>query len=268
MALKDILVHVDYDPRYESGLNMAITLANHFDAHLSGLYVTNPIVVPVYAEAAMPQSVFDQAEALEQENLASAKNRFERLTHGLPKAEWLQDSGDRATKLIEHSACYDLLITGWNDQQDSVEGPLHRLVLESGRPLLIVPATAEADMFKRVVVAWNGKKESVRATHEAMPLLKQATIVGVVAVKTSADEDIPCADIARHLARHGVNVEIEQPVEDVVDVGHWLQAHLEQFQADLLVMGAYGRSRYREMIFGGVTHHVLRTMPVPCLMAH
>lgn len=268
MAFKDILVHMDSDPRKESCLNVAITLTEQFDAHISGLYITSPIILPVYAEATIPQSVFDQAEAVEQENLADAKSRFQRLTHGLPNVSWLQDGGDCATKLVEYSACYDLVIAGWNDGQDSIEGPLDRLVLESGRPLLIVPTSVEADTFKRVVVAWNSKKEAARALHDAMPLLARAQIVSVVAVKTSAEEDIPCADIARHLARHGINVEIEQTIEDVVDVGHWLQAHLEQLRADLVVMGAYGQSRYREMIFGGVTHHMLRTMPVPCFMAH
>ena len=122
--------------------------------------------------------------------------------------------------------------------------------------------------FDRIIVAWNSKREAVRAIHDALPLLKSASAVSVVSIKAPQKEDIPCADIAKHLARHDVNVELDETDEDVIDVGYWLQSHIEKFSADMVVMGAYGHSRYMEMIFGGVTRHMLRSMTVPCFMSH
>lgn len=273
MAIRDILVHIDDQESSETILRIAIKLAEELGAHLTALYIKNPIEYPVYADVTIPQSVFDQAEEYEKEKLEVAKTNFDHITHGkqIP-VEWKQDEGRTAATLIEHSACYDLLVVSQSapsGQGDIDENVADRVVLESGRPILVIPNTATDSVnLDRVVVAWNGKKEAVRAIHDAMPLLERARTVSIVSVRPSPYDDVPCADVAKHLARHGVNVEVEQTDEDIVDVGHWLQSQIKENKANLVVMGAYGHSRYREMIFGGVTRHMLRSMPIPCLMSH
>lgn len=273
MAIRDILVHIDHQPNNEKILRIALSLAQDLGAHLCAIYVKNPIEYPVYADVTIPQSVFDQAEEYEQEKLKTAKSTFDHVVHGQQLlVEWKQVDGRTTAMLIEHSAYCDLLIVGQtapSSQGELEENVTDRVVLESGRPILVIPDSG-ADHLKldHVVVAWNGRKEAVRAIHDSMPLLERAGKVGIVSVKGSPGDDVPCADIAKHLARHGVNVQVEQAEEDIVDVGHWLQSQIDENQADLVVMGAYGHSRYREMIFGGVTRHMLRNMPIPCLMSH
>lgn len=273
VSIRDILVHVDHQESSERILRIAMALAQKLGAHLAALYVKNPIEYPVYADVTIPQSVFDQAEEFEQEKLKASKLQFEKITHGKQiLVEWKQEEGRTVAKLIEQSAFCDLLLvrqTSPSNQSDIDEDVAERVVLESGRPILVIPESVTENIgLDRVVVAWNGKKEAVRAIHDAMPLLEIASKVSIVSVKTSPAEDIPCADIAKHLARHGVNLEVEQPDQDIVDVGYWLQSQLDEKKTDLVVMGAYGHSRYREMIFGGVTRHMLRNMPIPCLMSH
>ena len=273
MAIKDILVHIDHRERSETILRIAIALAQELGSHLAAIYIKNPIEYPVYADVTIPQSVFDQAEEFEQEKLEAAKSMFERIVQGqqIP-VEWKQEDGRTVDKLIEQSAYSDLLIVSQatpSSHGDIDENVADRVVLESGRPILVIPeCVTDSLKLSRLVVAWNGKKEAVRAVHDAMPLLERAGQVSIVSVKASPDEDIPCADVAKHLARHGVNVEVEQPDQDIVDVGHWLQSQIDANKADLVVMGAYGHSRYAEMIFGGVTRHMLRNMSIPCLMSH
>lgn len=273
MAIRDILVHIDNQDTSETILRIAIALAEELGAHLTALYIKNPIEYPVYADVTIPQSVFDQAEEFEQEKLEAAKAKFEHIVHGIRiHAEWKQEEGRTTSKLIEHSACCDLLVVGQSapsNRGDLDENVADRVVLESGRPILVIPYNATDNVdFDRVVIAWNGKKEAVRAIHDAMPVLERARKVSIVSVTASADDDVPCADVAKHLARHGVNVVVEQTDEDIVDVGHWLQSQINANKANLVVMGAYGHSRYREIIFGGVTRHMLRNMPIPCLMSH
>lgn len=272
MSIKDILVHVGSAEELSAALRSAHFLSQQFDAHLTGLYVKNPIEFPVYADVNIPESVFDEARQYEQQRMISAKNLFERLTHEhRATVDWIEDEGRISTLLVKHSVCYDLVVVshpGPDSETEFEPDITNRLVLEAGVPALIVPDHAPVGRFSRVLVAWNSSKESIRAVHNAIPFLSAADQVTIVSAKTPSNEDIPCADIARHLSRHGIAVEIEQTVDDIVDVGYWLESRLAGDGDDLLVMGAYGHSRYREMIFGGVTRHVLRSMPVPCLMSH
>lgn len=272
MSLKDILVHVGNSENNSAAVRTAFSLSKEFDTHLTGLYIQNPVLLPIYADVNIPQSVFDEAASYEQNLMNTARKTFEELTQSRNfQTHWVEEEGRAANLLVRYSVCYDLVVVGHSvteDQADVESDIVERLILEAGVPVLAVPENAAIESYQTILVAWNGKKESIRAIHYSMPLLQRAGIVRVVSARTPAPEDIPCADIARHLARHNINVEIEESSEDVVDVGYWLEAKISKFDCDLLVMGAYGHSRYREMIFGGATRHVLRTMPIPCLMAH
>jgi nucleotide-binding universal stress UspA family protein len=114
-------------------------------------------------------------------------------------------------------------------------------------------------------VAWNATRQAARAVHDAMPFLEAAA--KVTALTINADED-PAADLARHLARHGVKAEASTLKSDDVEVGALLLSRAADLSADLLVMGAYGHSRLREVVLGGATREIFRSMTVPVLMAH
>jgi nucleotide-binding universal stress UspA family protein len=193
-------------------------------------------------------------------------------------AEWrLADAGRGAVadKVIEHAHAADLIIASQTDPSwdgsEQLEAP-ERLIIECGRPVLMVPnAGGPADLGKRVVVAWNGRREAARAAFNALPLLKAADYVNVIWVNPEEGEDAADpsgADLCAALARHGVKCEATQIAGPHVGIGRTLFAQVASDRADLLVMGCYGHSRLREFVFGGASRHVLRHMSVPVLMSH
>jgi nucleotide-binding universal stress UspA family protein len=146
-----------------------------------------------------------------------------------------------------------------------------RLLLSGGRPLLIVPYAGEfGDVGKRALVAWNASREAARAVTDAIPLLREAQGVQIVAFdpEGAAHGEIPGADIGLYLARHGIKVTVSQQTAPDVDVGNQLLSRAAELGSDLIVMGGYGHSRLRELVLGGVTRTLLGSMTVPVLMSH
>jgi nucleotide-binding universal stress UspA family protein len=147
------------------------------------------------------------------------------------------------------------------------------VLLSVGQPVLVVPFGETArTLGERVVVAWSGTRESARAVGDALPLLERAQSVLVLAgaAATSAQGRVPALakGMIRTLERHGVRVQTEDLGRHRFDVGERILARCTSFQADLLVMGAYGHSRARELVLGGVTQTLLESMSVPVLMSH
>ena len=150
----------------------------------------------------------------------------------------------------------------------------------SPRPVLTTPSKGpHADLGRRILIAWNGSREAARATHDALPFLIAAESVVVLTVDAAGDAHSPGANIATHLARHGVNVDLHKrtsvrhpPAQArraaKMNVGEVILSAAADYNADLLVIGAYGHSRLRETVLGGVTRHVLSHMSVPVLMSH
>jgi nucleotide-binding universal stress UspA family protein len=125
---------------------------------------------------------------------------------------------------------------------------------------------------KRVIVAWNGGREAARAVNDALPLLVAADQVDVVCVNPGRgeedDADLPGADLCLHLARHGVKAEAQELVASDIEAGDLLLSRAADSGADLIVMGAYGHARWREVVLGGVTRQLLNQMTVPVFMSH
>jgi nucleotide-binding universal stress UspA family protein len=173
---------------------------------------------------------------------------------------------------------YDLVLAGQADPDDpeaSFSGKFpESLVMDAGRPVLLLPRSAHDPSFaiRRVLVAWNGSREAARAVGDAMPLLRRAEAVRVVSAESASGERdgarLPEVDVAAWLARHGVRSELASVLRDERDVGAWLLSTANDFDADLIVAGAYGHSRIREFVLGGVTRTLLRSMAVPVLMSH
>ena len=144
------------------------------------------------------------------------------------------------------------------------------LVLHSGRPVLVIPYAGEFSTFgRRPMVAWDGSHSATRAITDAIPLLQMAELVQLV-ILNPPDHDHgeqPGADIATYLARHGVKLEVSIHLTKI-DIGNALLSLSADLNADLIVMGGYGHSRFREMIMGGATRTILECMTVPVLMSH
>jgi nucleotide-binding universal stress UspA family protein len=183
---------------------------------------------------------------------------------------------DIGRAIVEQARAADLVIAGQTDPKWDLS-PIfdipERLALESGRPVLVVPyAGSFGEVGKRVVVAWNNRREASRAVFDALPLLAGADQVRVLWINPARDgvapDELPTAEITGALARHGVKAEAAHSVAPDIDVGNELLSRAADLSADLIVMGCYGRSRFRELIFGGATRHILQHMTVPVLLSH
>ena len=191
--------------------------------------------------------------------------------------EWRDITGDLLDLVPLHARYFDLSIVGQTDPEDSdalTDGQLvDHLVLEAGRPVLVVPYVGTYPVIgQKVLVAWNASREATRAISDALPLIADAKRVNVLAVNPKGGRnghgDVPGADICLHLARHGINATCESIQAQDLDVGSMLLSRAADDDVDLLVMGAYGRSRLRELVLGGATLHILRQMTVPVLLSH
>jgi nucleotide-binding universal stress UspA family protein len=144
-------------------------------------------------------------------------------------------------------------------------------LFDSGRPVLVIPyIQREGFKLDRVMVCWDGSRSAARAVADALPLLVRAKQVEIVLVSSepAKSDEIPGADIAHHLARHGLKVELRRIVSADVDATNMLLSHAADIGSDFLVMGGYGHSRLREFVLGGVTRGMLASMTLPTLMSH
>lgn len=280
MTYKTILVHLNDERRVGQIVDVAAHLADRHKSHLIGLHV-------------VPSSIVGSVTGIGGELIEGGRRAFrdegkrigaifEKATAGRAIVpEWRSVEPDRrhpgcAEAVMEHGRAADLIIAGQTDESWDYHSLLDfpdRLAIESGRPTLIVPYAGRFPKFgRRVMVAWNGTREAARAVFDALPLLKGADAVQVVWIDPDADHsgrgDFPAAEITAALARHNVTCEAARTSSGNLDVGNVLLSRLADFGADLLVMGCYGRSRFRELILGGASREILRQMTVPVLMSH
>jgi nucleotide-binding universal stress UspA family protein len=259
MAYKDLLVVVDDGPHARERISHAADLAARFGAHLAGLCVSLMGGPEASQRAARAHKLFDD----------------ETGRRGI-SAEW-RSAVEFPVDVVAVQARYaDLVILGQldlGDAQAPVDNPPPEdIALSAGRPVLVIPYIGGAAVAQRVLVAWDASREATRAVNDAMPLLRAAASVTVLTVDPVVDRsrhgDIPGADIALHLARHGVTACIEKTVSAGMGIGDVLLSRASDLGADLLVMGAYGHSRVRELALGGATRTVLTSMTLPVFMSH
>lgn len=276
MSIKDVLVHIDNSRACASRTALAVSIAEQYDAHLTGVYVVPRLTVPPYAEVYVPSTIYETQAELEKTQTQEAQDAFNTTVRqaGL-SAEWriVEDPVINSVSIHAHYA--DLVIVGQEDPEDPRYVPIvtpDDLVMRTGRPVLIVPYIGVQGAFaKHVMIAWNGGREAVRAVHDALPILRQAERVDVLAINPVApgsEDRIPSADICLHLARHGVKANAQTVQARDIEVGDILLSRIADESVDLLVMGGYGHSRFREMVLGGATKHILTSMTTPVLMSH
>lgn len=274
--LKDILVHVDTGKHAPARLAVGLELAARFDAHLIGLHVKHHPHVPQFILSQLGPEVVEAQRRHANEAAEEARQLFEGKAKAAGvKFEWRAVGGHLVDVMCLHAKYADLIIAGQVDPElEAVEGEnelIDHLVLDAGRPVLVTPYIDNVKTLgTNIMVAWNGSREATRAVADSMPFLTRAKKVHVLSVNPDDAEhgDIPGADISLHLARHGVNADAQHVTVDNVDPGNLLLSRAADENADLIVMGAYGRSRLRELVLGGVTRHILRHMTVPVLMSH
>jgi nucleotide-binding universal stress UspA family protein len=276
MSFKTILVHIDSGARCAVRVDVAIRLALQHDAHLIGLKVLAPFEPPGYVMAEMGPAIIDAQKQVAANEIARAETEFARQTSsaGLRSVEWRNAIGDPVEVMTLHARYADLIVIGQAQTGERLHAPVdmpERLVLAAGRPVLILPAIGSfASLGERILVAWNPSREATRAVTDAIPLLRLADKVHVMAVNPKASDHgaIAGADIGLFLARHGVRIEVKADHGAEIDVGNELLSRAADLDADLIVMGGYGHSRLKEWVLGGATRTILESMTAPVLMSH
>jgi nucleotide-binding universal stress UspA family protein len=269
------MVHLDLQDSNESALRAACELADQFDARVIGTASGLPNL-PVHLEGMVASSVLEA----DYEQLKAAIDRCEaRFREALKSvrcvSDWRAASAYPAEFLATEARAADLVIVGRPDG-DAVFFPQQSLdigdaVMQAGRPMLIVPANQTCLPLHRALLAWKDTPQARRAAAAALPLL--ARIENVMVVETVSDPRDKeaaarrVADVAAWLQRHGIaaSASAELTAEDAGDV---LRSIAAENAVDLIVAGAYGRSRLREWVFGGVTRNLLQHCPVCTLLMH
>lgn len=275
MSYKTILVHVDVGAKAADRVEIAARLAETYDAHLVGVHALTQIRLQgaVYAQAA---SIID--EAMKRAAVDSAKRSEAAFNEGVkrvgwPKVEWRASARDASLVLPLHARYADMVVIGQAGREDTgVAADLpDQIALTAGRPMLVVPYAGKIESIgQRVLVTWNASRESTRAVTDALPLLQRAKHVHVVSFNPDDGDhgDQPGADIGLWLARHGVKVDVSRQTVPNHDIGAQILSRAADLGVDLIVSGAYGHSRVRELMLGGVTKVLLDSMTVPVLMSH
>jgi nucleotide-binding universal stress UspA family protein len=283
---KDILVHLDDGPHSATRLKVAVDLARRQGAHLTGIFVLDIPGSDLFYGAGMPYAggggMTEMVNSLRADQAARADVMAQQFREAVRlqglENEWRVVEGDTVGLVALHARYADLTILGQPNSGEAFKGPsadavLVNVMLSSGRPVLAVPYAGQFEQVgEQVLVAWNASRESTRAVNDALPLLRSAKSVTVLAVNPrrgiEGHGEVPAADICLHLARHGVKAEAAHTIAKDISEGDALLSYAADLGVDLIVCGGYGHSRAREMVFGGVTRTLLQEMTVPMLLSH
>jgi nucleotide-binding universal stress UspA family protein len=275
--IKDIVVNLSLDPGRDVAGNYAISLADAFGAHLAAIAFSYEPIIPPTLLGSVPASFIDEQRAHSDREAANATATFDAAarragvsSQSRTLSASLAGGADMFGRIARH---FDLSVVGQAEPDKVAPEELiaEGALFSSGRPVLVVPYIQKSGFtLERAMIAWDGGRSAARAVADALPLLAKARAIDVVIVADHEGKpnELPGADIAQHLARHGLDVAVKRIVAGDSDVASTLLSHAADASADFIVMGGYGHSRLREFILGGVTRGILSAMTVPTLMSH
>lgn len=269
MSLTDILVHIDASAASSGRLAVALKIAAAHRARLTGLFV----VTHQYYQS----STISAGEAADKaQRLFAAATADAGVEGRWLCADW-SVVGVSSAEIISHHAHYtDLLVIGQGEatagggkgQSDLPE----RLILSSGRPVLVVPtANMPTTIGKKVLIAWKAGREATRAVNDALPLLVKSDRVTLLAINSSDvydDDDTLCSNILDHLGRHGIVAAVERAPALQLPIADTLLNRTFEEGYDLLIMGAFAHTPQGTLLFGSVSRQMLQQTTVPILFSH
>jgi nucleotide-binding universal stress UspA family protein len=275
VAITEILVHVDESPAAEARLRAAVEVAAATKAHVSALLlITEPFMRALVGRHLPEEFVREHLATLERE----ADERLTALT-AIADAKGVKLEARRETATMDHLPAIlarqgrraDLIVVGPGTDTDE-SALAEAAFMDTGRPALVVPAAWSGTLPpKRALVAWDGSREAARAAGDAVPLLEAAEDVIVLTVDAHRGgarfSDRPGFGLTTYLTRHGAKGRVKQ-VAASGGIADTILGQVAEEKADLLVMGGYGHSRVRELMFGGVTRSILESTACPILVSH
>lgn len=279
MTYKTILVHLDQSTHTANRIKFAAALASQFNAHLVGAAMTG-LSRYVFADGLVSSNDPTLTHHVEflRKYATEAMYAYEKLAsqEGANSVESRLIDDDAVGGMVLQARYSDLLVIGQTDPHSTAPGIFpnfpEQVVLHCTRPVLIIPYVHKfKKLFTRPLIAWDGSSAATRAITAALPILTQSQQVDLAVFNASEEKQIhgdePGADIALYLSRHGVKVQVVNHTIKT-DVGQALLSLATDLGNDLIVMGGYGHSRFRETLMGGVTKTVFESMTVPVLAAH
>jgi nucleotide-binding universal stress UspA family protein len=280
MSYRSILVHLDESPRCAIRTEIAASLALAHGAHLRGLAPAGVVNLParVTPLTAGSPNYLELAQASLNERATALVHEFEQRVRmiGVESFDGRADEQDTVPSLVQQAGVHDLVVLGQTDRSSpsatlDVAVP-EQVLMHGGTATLVMPTTGRFERIgQNVVIAWNATRESARAVHDAMPILRRARVVHLMCLERESDlrhiSRLQINDARDWLVRHGVELHVHQePVRG--DVGEALLSRADDLGADLVVMGGYGHSRMAEFLLGGVTRRLLAQMTMPVLLSH
>jgi len=275
MKSGQLLVHVEPGPVSERRLRYALSMAQSRDMKLIGLAVRLSMSATVSTTLGDPMAMAALCEA-SGECCITARELFDSVTHGSGiELEWREATGAPVAVVAAEAGRADVVIIGRNDRLDNESGVYQiapaDVIMASGTPVMVVSGDAPLSFkARRILLAWKSTPQAVRAVHDAIPLLKSAETVVMTEVISDTEEgkyEISAESMAAYLASHGIDVSIRRLLY-TGDAGYQLIQAAADDECDLIVAGAYGHSRLREWVLGGVTRSLLETPTMPCILSH
>ena len=275
MSYNSVLVFLDNSAASERRLDFALQFAQQHNAHLTGIHMSYGPLLP-FDPYGQVSGVALEWEMEVQKKQQKSKAEF---THKAGNAginfDWDCYRDTELHQVVARARLADICLVGQVSNGTS-DNEINRnffsqFVINLGKPVLFLPGEKECSAeFKHIVVAWNGSRESTRAIADAMPLLQSARIVSVISASSKKKQNgqMPDVDVAAFLARHKVKVDVEKVDIDSAEVADLILSRIDLKSADLLVMGAYGHTRFSEFVLGGMTRTIMKKMTVPVLMSH
>jgi nucleotide-binding universal stress UspA family protein len=284
MALKELLVHLNQAESGDARLRLAIDLASRHASHLTALFVDewNDIQMDARATAEMGLAEAPALAALDRSVTTEIHRVASRLRHALEDpctgrgvdATWHQVRGFSKAVIQRFVPCADLCILGHeglSGEASSDSGLCESLVISAGTPLLFIPKSAiVATLATRIVVAWDSSRAATRALNDSIPLIERAD--KTLLLNVDSGRNAPPADslkrVTERLRRHCLSADFMQIQTAKSSIAKVVQAKAHELGADLIVCGAFGHSRLRENLFGGVTRELLDQTQLPLLLSH
>lgn len=280
MTFKTILACIQSEETAPNVIDWAVAMAGAHQAHLVGLHLQG--VFPVYADVrfGVSDDLIAQMNLPVQDKAERMGVHFAGKLKSLPlSSEWrcpAVNFGRFAELLVQEAQSADLIICAQNteaDDEDTGVNLAEMLVMGTGRPVLILPKkAAPANIPNRVMVAWNNSREATRAVFDSIPLLKQASYARILTFIEDEGDRTTSKKASRQLSdslvRHGVEGEIDVSFLSEGSISGALMRSLTDNNCNLLVMGCYGHSHFREIVLGGASRDMLRDLSIPVLMAH
>lgn len=270
MSIASIMVAVDTGESAARRVRVAADLARRFEASLTGVAARKLPNLGPAADIVAAQASYDDERVKLADELARARDVFQAAAGTDIRAGWRQAEDGAEAFLVRQARGTDVIVVGRDAQRaghDAMVPDPGTVLMESGRPVLVVPPGVERLGAARIVIAWKDAPEARRAVSAALPFVGRADKVLVAAAGSEARFE-GAEEVSDFLCRHGAHVTtnlLDAPAGEIADA---ILRFAKREDADLIVMGGYGHSRLRELLFGGVTRDMLRTSPLCCLMSH